>query len=182
MLVVISWQTTECLQQEPPVNPRRFNDFDAFRPDLLQVTVGSSVGNRIERAMDISGRSSAEVPEFKCWAKSNDVSVIDSPRPGLMDYKALLYRFPAALVVGSGKHGLSDQLLETADFVVRIPMHGGSDSLNAAVAAGVLLFEISGQRKERFGAMERWSPSEIVSTRDNNCAVYGCVIPVNAFD
>jgi tRNA G18 (ribose-2'-O)-methylase SpoU len=32
--------------------------------------------------------------------------------------------------------------------VVRIPMHGGCDSLNAAVAAGVLLFEIAGQRQE----------------------------------
>ncbi len=65
-----------------------------------------------------------------------------------MDYKALAYRFPAALIVGSEKHGLTEQLLETANFVVRIPMQGGCDSLNAAVAAGVLLFEITGQRKE----------------------------------
>jgi len=65
-----------------------------------------------------------------------------------MDYKALAYRFPTALIVGSERQGLSDQLLDTADFVVRIPMRGGCDSLNAAVAAGVLLFEISGHRKE----------------------------------
>jgi len=88
------------------------------------------------------------MPEFKCWAKSNGVSVVASSPSGLMNYKTLAYGFPAALAVGSEKHGLSDQLLETANFVVRIPMHGGCDSLNAAVAAGVLLFEISGQRKE----------------------------------
>jgi TrmH family RNA methyltransferase len=88
------------------------------------------------------------VPEFNCWTKSNHVSVVASSPTGLMDYKALTYRFPAALVVGSEKHGLSDQLLEAANFVVRIPMRGGCDSLNAAVAAGVLLFEISGHRKE----------------------------------
>ena len=64
-----------------------------------------------------------------------------------MDYRALRYRFPAALVIGSEKRGLSDQALELADFVVRIPMHGGCDSLNAAVAAGVLLFEMSSRRK-----------------------------------
>jgi tRNA G18 (ribose-2'-O)-methylase SpoU len=64
-----------------------------------------------------------------------------------MDYKALEYRFPAALVVGSERHGLSEQLLETTDFVVRIPMRGDCDSLNAAVAAGVLMFEIVSQRK-----------------------------------
>jgi tRNA G18 (ribose-2'-O)-methylase SpoU len=51
-----------------------------------------------------------------------------------MDYKALRYRFPAVLIIGSEKRGLSDQLLEAADFVVRIPMHGGCDSINAAVA------------------------------------------------
>lgn len=65
-----------------------------------------------------------------------------------MDYKGVVYRFPAALIVGSEKQGLSEQLLESANFVVRIPMRGGCDSLNAAVAAGVLLFEIAGQRKE----------------------------------
>jgi RNA methyltransferase, TrmH family len=64
-----------------------------------------------------------------------------------MHYKALRYRFPAVLAIGSEKHGLSDQALELADFVIRIPMRGGCDSLNAAVAAGVLLFEMSSQRK-----------------------------------
>jgi TrmH family RNA methyltransferase len=88
------------------------------------------------------------VPEFKCWAKSNGVSVVASSPSGLMNYKALAYRFPTALTVGSEKQGLSEQLLETANFVVRIPMQGGCDSLNAAVATGVLLFEITGQRKE----------------------------------
>jgi TrmH family RNA methyltransferase len=88
------------------------------------------------------------VPEFKCWARSSGVSIVASSPSGLMDYKALAYRFPAALIVGSEKHGLTEQLLETANFVVRIPMQGGCDSLNAAVAAGVLLFEITGQRKE----------------------------------
>jgi tRNA G18 (ribose-2'-O)-methylase SpoU len=65
-----------------------------------------------------------------------------------MDYRSLAYRFPTALIVGSEKHGLSEQLLETADLVVRISMHGSCDSLNAAVAAGILLFEMTGQRKE----------------------------------
>jgi tRNA G18 (ribose-2'-O)-methylase SpoU len=63
-----------------------------------------------------------------------------------MNYKGLRYRFPSALVIGSEKRGLSEQLLDAADFVVRIPMQGGCDSINAAVAAGVLLFEIASQR------------------------------------
>ena len=63
-----------------------------------------------------------------------------------MDYKGLRYRFPAVLAIGSEKCGLSDQLLEAADFVVRIPMRGGGDSINAAVATGVLLFEMVSQK------------------------------------
>jgi RNA methyltransferase, TrmH family len=112
---------------------------DPYDPATVRATMGSLFSQKLVRC---------SVPEFKCWAKSNGVSVVASSPAGLMDFKALAYRFPAALVVGSEKHGLSEQLLEAADFVVRISMRGGCDSLNAAVAAGVLLFEISGQRKE----------------------------------
>lgn len=59
--------------------------------------------------------------------------------------KVLRYRFPAVLLIGSEKRGFSEQLLETADFVVRIPMQGACDSINAALAAGVLLFELCSQ-------------------------------------
>ena len=49
--------------------------------------------------------------------------------------------------------GLSDQLLGAADFGGCIPMRGTCDSINAAVAAGLLLFEMSGQRREAAEAM-----------------------------
>jgi TrmH family RNA methyltransferase len=64
----------------------------------------------------------------------------------LLDYKALRCRRPAVLLVGSEKRGLSEQLLEVSDFTVRIPMRGRCDSLNVAVATGVLLFELSSKR------------------------------------
>lgn len=112
---------------------------DPYDPATVRATMGSLFSQKLVRC---------SVIEFNRWTKSNRVSVVASSPTGLMDYKALAYRFPAALIVGSERHGLSDQLLEAADFVVRIPMRGGCDSLNAAVAAGVLLFEISGLRKE----------------------------------
>ena len=112
---------------------------DPYDPATIRATMGSLFSQKLVRC---------SVPEFKCWAKSNGVSVVASSPSGLMDYRSLAYRFPTALIVGSEKQGLSEQLLETANFVVRIPMQGGCDSLNAAVATGVLLFEITGQRKE----------------------------------
>jgi len=84
--------------------------------------------------------------EFTDWAKSCGVAVAGSSPAGLTDYKELRHRFPAVLVIGSEKRGLSEQLIEAAD-VVRIPMRGSCDSINAAVAAGVLLFEMSSQRR-----------------------------------
>lgn len=78
--------------------------------------------------------------------KSDETIDRSSSPAGLMNFKKLRYRFPAVLLIGSEKRGLSEQLLESAHFTVRIPMSGGCDSINAAVAAGVLLFEIANQR------------------------------------
>jgi len=113
-------------------------DCDPYDPATVRATMGSLFSQKLIQCSST---------EFREWARSNGVSVVASSPAGLMDYRALRYRFPAALVIGSEKRGLSDQALELADFVVRIPMHGGCDSLNAAVAAGVLLFEMSSRRK-----------------------------------
>lgn len=53
---------------------------------------------------------------------------------------------PTALVIGSEQRGLSDRWVDRAPVRARIPMVGGPDSLNAATAAGVLLFEAARQR------------------------------------
>lgn len=51
-----------------------------------------------------------------------------------------------AIVVGSEQYGLSDAWLEAADERIVIPMPGSVDSLNAAMAAGIVLFEALRQR------------------------------------
>ena len=61
---------------------------------------------------------------------------------------------PVALVVGNEGAGLGEDLLEEVSARVSIPMRGGVESLNVAVAAGVLLFEAARQRRasgSRFG-------------------------------
>jgi 23S rRNA (guanosine2251-2'-O)-methyltransferase len=52
---------------------------------------------------------------------------------------------PVALVVGGEGRGLSRLVRERCDRLVRIPMHGRTASLNASVAAGILLFEVRRQ-------------------------------------
>ncbi len=56
-------------------------------------------------------------------------------------------RKPAALIVGGEATGASHELIAIADEKIYIPMPGGSESLNAAVAASILLYEMMRQRQ-----------------------------------
>ena len=56
------------------------------------------------------------------------------------------FRQPLALIIGGEAEGASEQALGITNTSVMIPMPGGGESLNAAVAAGILLFEITRQR------------------------------------
>jgi 23S rRNA (guanosine2251-2'-O)-methyltransferase len=56
---------------------------------------------------------------------------------------------PVVIVVGSESRGLSRLVGETCDLRARIPMPGGSESLNASVAAGVVLYEAARRRSRR---------------------------------
>lgn len=47
-----------------------------------------------------------------------------------------------ALVIGSESHGVGRQMSDAADSLVKIPMVGGAESLNASVAAGILIYEV----------------------------------------
>jgi TrmH family RNA methyltransferase len=55
-------------------------------------------------------------------------------------------RQPLALIIGGEADGASDTARRLADGLVKIPMPGGSESLNAAVAGSILIFEIVRQR------------------------------------
>ena len=62
------------------------------------------------------------------------------------DYRRVNFSGGCALVIGAEGQGVSRLVRETCDQVVSIPMKGHIDSLNASVAAGVILAEIARQR------------------------------------
>ena len=64
----------------------------------------------------------------------------------LLEPQNLDWREPVALLVGSEAHGLPDSVLRSAETAVRIPLSAPVESLNAAVAASVLLYEAARQR------------------------------------
>jgi tRNA G18 (ribose-2'-O)-methylase SpoU len=51
--------------------------------------------------------------------------------------------FPLCLVVGNELTGISPPVVKAADFAIDIPMYGTKQSLNAAVAFGIALFELA---------------------------------------
>ena len=57
------------------------------------------------------------------------------------------YRTGCAFFIGNEGSGLSEELSGCADALVRIPMKGKLESLNAAVAASILMYEVCRQRR-----------------------------------
>ncbi|WP_067928191.1 23S rRNA (guanosine(2251)-2'-O)-methyltransferase RlmB [Alicyclobacillus shizuokensis] len=62
-------------------------------------------------------------------------------------YTQVDYTGPTAVVIGAEGKGLSRLVKEHCDYLVRLPMQGSVQSLNASVAAGVLLYEVVRQRQ-----------------------------------
>ena len=58
------------------------------------------------------------------------------------DYRAVSYRPPVLLVMGNEQSGLTPELASRCGKLVKIPIAGKADSLNLAVATGIMLYEI----------------------------------------
>ena len=63
---------------------------------------------------------------------------------------------PVALVIGNEGYGLSKLVKEKCDNIVSLPLNGSISSLNASVAAGILLYEISRQ-KHHIESINDWT-------------------------
>jgi tRNA G18 (ribose-2'-O)-methylase SpoU len=84
--------------------------------------------------------------ELADLVRGADVWVASSS--GGEDYAAIDWRNPAIVIIGSEAHGVSVQALTLARGLVSIPMQAATESLNAAVAAAIILFEANRQRRQ----------------------------------
>lgn len=66
---------------------------------------------------------------------------------GAQDYSQVDYRGKTVLVVGNEGKGISPKLRDHCDFLIKIPMWGQVNSLNASVACGIIAFEAARQRQ-----------------------------------
>lgn len=110
---------------------------DVFHPDVVQ----GSVGTLFQIAL-------AEAPAERAiaWLRRCGLRIVVASPDGKTPYWAADWAGGVAVVVGSERHGVAAAWLEAADEVVSIPMGGAADSLNVAVAAGIVLFEAARRR------------------------------------
>ena len=74
--------------------------------------------------------------------KDNGFWVVSTDGSAQIDYHQIKYDFPVLLVIGSEGKGVSSLIIKNSDYVVKIPQYGHVNSLNASVAAGILLAKI----------------------------------------
>ena len=90
-------------------------------------------------AVPLARASSAD---FLKWQRNAGTAVVATHLKGAVDYREPDYRArPVVLLMGNEQAGLPDDLADAADIRVRIPQQGRADSLNLAVATGIMLFE-----------------------------------------
>lgn len=78
--------------------------------------------------------------------KQNGFWIVGTDSNAEKQYTENLYDNPVAIVIGSEGSGLRPSTVKHCDILVRIPLKGQIDSLNASVSAGVILFEVLRQK------------------------------------
>lgn len=107
---------------------------DPFAVETVRATMGSIFAVPVAKA-------SAEA--FLAWRKTFSGMVAGTHLKGAVDYRSVDFgRRPVLLLMGNEQQGLPDTLAGACDRLLRIPQAGRADSLNLAVATGVMLFEI----------------------------------------
>lgn len=83
------------------------------------------------------------------WSSAHQIQTFCADAHASHDYAAVNWGNSSALIMGPESDGLSEEEILAADVSVRIPMHGPAESLNVAVAAGILLYEAARQRSRQ---------------------------------
>ena len=113
---------------------------DCFQPKVVRSTMGS--------IFRVPVRREASLPELMNWLKERGVRSFAAHLSGKNSYVKEDYRGGTAFLIGNEGNGLSDELTACADVRIRIPMEGKVESLNAAVAAALLMYEAHAQRHD----------------------------------
>ncbi len=107
---------------------------DPFSLEAVRASMGSIFAVPVAKASQEA---------FLAWRKGFAGMVAGTHLKGAVDYRSVEFRgMPVVLLMGNEQQGLTGELAAACDRLLRIPQAGRADSLNLAVATGVMLFEI----------------------------------------
>ncbi len=111
---------------------------DPYHPTAVRASMGAIFHSAITRASSVS---------LVDWAQNHQVSLYGSSAKGSVDYLNFTdFNWPAILVLGSERAGLTPEIQQACKATLRLPMAGNVTSLNLAVSAGVLLYHMGAYR------------------------------------
>ena len=108
---------------------------DVFSPKVLRATMGS--------IFRIGIRVTEDLPGLLAGMVKDGASVLSSQLDGEPFYQRSAMNERFVLVIGSEGNGVTDEVKAVATHKVKLPMRGGAESLNAAVAAGIMMYELT---------------------------------------
>ena len=79
--------------------------------------------------------------------KENGYWIVGTALKDSVDYRDIDYTGKIALIVGNEGTGISNLVMKKCDFIAKIPMYGETNSLNASVATGIMIYEMIRNRK-----------------------------------
>ena len=88
------------------------------------------------------------INETMNYLKENNVWIYGTDMNGTSYYDEQDYKGGVGIVIGSEGSGMSRLVKENCDFLIKIPMKGKINSLNASVSAGIVMYEIMKQRRK----------------------------------
>jgi RNA methyltransferase, TrmH family len=111
---------------------------DPYHPGAVRATMGSLFSQRFVRT---------SLPELMTWKQRHHCMLVGTSPTAAMEYQAVRYHSPVLVLMGGEREGLSRDYQALCDVMVKIPMVGGCDSLNLAIATSVMLYEVFNQRR-----------------------------------
>lgn len=111
---------------------------DIHNPNVVRASVGTLFSIPVIEA---------EGEPLLQFLKNHAVHILAATPSATCSYTDVDLKQPLAVAFGTEQYGLSSLWMEASDLKVRIPMKGKADSLNVAMATGVLLYEVLRQRE-----------------------------------
>ena len=129
-------RSAECVGAHGVIVPERRSV--GLTPAAVKASAGAVEHMKVARVVNLS-RTIEELKQRNIWTYALDMDGVD--------YEKVNFKGGVALVVGSEGEGISRLVVEHCDQKVSLPMAGHIDSLNASVAAGVMMYRVLSSRK-----------------------------------